>query len=124
MKNTKLTPGVQSTLRRLGSNIQTARRKRRLSQADLALSMGVSVGTLKRLEAGEPGVSIATLAMSFLALGSLGRLEDALDITVDDIGLLFDQRELPRRVRGRKRLPTAVRDKGALYVPDPEGALF
>ena len=52
MKNTKLTPGVQSTLRRLGSNIQTARRKRRLSQADLALSMGVSVGTLKRLEAG------------------------------------------------------------------------
>ena len=62
--------------------------------------------------------------MAFLALGSLGRLEDALDITADDIGLLFDQRELPRRVRGRKRLSTAVRDKGALYVPDPEGALF
>ena len=124
MKYTKLTPGVQSTLRRLGSNIQTARRKRRLSQADLALSMGVSVGTLKRLEAGEPGVSIATLAMAFLAMGSLERLEDALDITADDIGLLFDQRELPRRVRGRKREPTAVRDMGALYVPDPEGVLF
>ena len=65
--------------------------------------MGVSLGTLKRLEKGEPGISIGTLSMAFLALGELERLSDVLDVAADDAGLLMDQDTLPKRIRKPKK---------------------
>ena len=64
--------------------------------------MGVSVSTLRALEAGEPGVSMGSLAMALLTLGILSRLDDLGDVGRDDIGLLMDIDALPQRVR----LPT------------------
>ena len=46
---------------------------------------------------GEAGVSIGALAMSLLALGELGRLEDLLDVSRDETGLLLALDNLPRR---------------------------
>jgi len=51
-------PSVQRVLRALGRDIGIARRKRRLPVADFATRMGVSQGTLMRLEKGEAGISI------------------------------------------------------------------
>ena len=67
--------------------------------ADFAARMGVSQGTLIRLEKGEAGVSIGALAMALLALGELRRIEEILDVSRDDTGLMLDVDNLPRRIR-------------------------
>ncbi len=63
--------------------------------------MGVSQGTVMRIEKGEPGVGLGSLAMAFLALGELNRLGDLLDVSRDDTGLMLDLESLPRRIRRR-----------------------
>ena len=100
------TPSVQRALRALGRGIGIARRKRRMPVADFAARMGVSPGTLVRLEKGEAGVSVGSLAMALLALGELHRLEDLLDVSRDETGLLLDLDSLPRRIRRRKPRPS------------------
>ena len=98
-------PSVQRVLRALGRDIAIARRKRRLPVADFAVRMGVSQGTLTRLEKGEAGVSIGALAMAFLVLGELHRIEEILDVSRDDTGLMLDIDSLPRRIRRPKSRP-------------------
>lgn len=98
-------PSVQRTLRALGRDIGIARRKRRLPVADFAARMGVSQGTLIRLEKGEAGVAIGVVAMALLALGELRRLEEILDVSRDDTGLMLDIDSLPRRIRRPKTGP-------------------
>ena len=61
--------------------------------------MGVSVTTLRALEAGSPGVSIGNVAMALLALGNLHMLDELSDVGRDDIGLFEDLQALPKRVR-------------------------
>ena len=95
-------PSVQRTLRAFGRDIGIARRKRRLPVADFAARMGVSQGTLIRLEKGDAGVSIGAIAMALLALGELRRMEEILDVSRDDTGLMLDVDSLPRRIRRSK----------------------
>lgn len=64
--------------------------------------MGVAVGTVKRMEAGDPGVAIGTVAMCLLALGKVERLSMLLPEELDDIGMMVDRQSLPRRIRKRK----------------------
>ena len=101
MKRSTYPPSVQRSLRSLGRDIRIARKKRRMPVADFAERMGVSQGTLVRLECGEPGVSIGILAMALLALGEPGRLEEILDVSRDDTGLMLDVASLPQRIRRR-----------------------
>jgi transcriptional regulator with XRE-family HTH domain len=108
MAQEQLSPRVRKAVTQLGRDIQTARRKRRLSQGDLAAKMGVSVGSVQRLERGEPGVSIGTLAMAFLALGSLHRFQEVLDPASDDIGMLRDQDHLPQRIRKKRSTKSSL----------------
>ena len=103
MKRSAYPPSVQRTLRALGRDIRIARKKRRMPVADFAVRMGVSQGTLARLERGEAGVSIGVFAMAFLALGELHRLEGVLDVSRDDTGLMLDVNSLPQRIRTPKR---------------------
>lgn len=105
MSTEHYTPSVQRSLRKLGQDIQIARKKRRMTVEDFADRLGVTKGTVIRLERGEAGVSIGTLSMALLALGELHRLTDILDVSKDDAGLLLDQSRLPERVRR----PRAVR---------------
>ena len=102
MTDQKLTPRAAIAISTLGRNINIARRKRRLSQRDLAAMMGVSVSTVRRLEGGDPGISLGVLAMAFIALGNIRRFSEVLDVATDDIGLLADQEKLPHRIRKRK----------------------
>ena len=100
-----MSPSAANAISRLGRDVQIARRKRRLRQKDLAVRMSVSIGTLQRLEGGDPGVSIGVVAMAFLALGSLHRFVEALDVASDDVGLLHDRAALPKRVRRKVSKP-------------------
>ncbi|MCY4128897.1 MAG: helix-turn-helix transcriptional regulator [Gammaproteobacteria bacterium] len=93
------TPGLTRALARLGGSLRTARIRRRLSQKDMASLMGVSIGTVQRIERGDPGVAIGSIAMEFLCLNSLDKLASVLDPSVDELGAAADSLRLPKRVR-------------------------
>lgn len=90
---------VQRALQRLGQAVSTARRVRQLSQGDLALRIGTSLSTVKRMEDGSPGTALHTFLR---ALHVLGRLDDAVQVMAaesDVLGLELMHEQLPKRVR-------------------------
>ena len=97
----KLLPSnaARNELQTLGENISIARKRRRLTIRHMAEAASVTPETIRRLEKGEPGVSIGTLAMVILALGECGRLEKLLSPSTDDIGMVISVHDLPKRVR-------------------------
>ena len=90
---------VERALRRLGQDISTARRIRRLSQEDLAQRIGTSLSTVRRMEDGYPGTALHTFLR---ALHVLGRLEDVVRVMAtenDALGMELVREQLPQRVR-------------------------
>ncbi len=116
---------VQSALRQLGRDIQTARKKRRLSVADFCQRIGVTDKTLTKLERGDGGVRLETFAAALLALGELGRLTDLLESSKDETGLGLDQARLPQRITARRKSAKATTPEGQLrHLDDDEGSAF
>jgi transcriptional regulator with XRE-family HTH domain len=114
---------VEKVLQRLGQDIRLARKKRRIPVRDFAQRIGVAEGTVIRLEKGEPGTRIETLAMALLALGELARLEQLLDPASDDTGLMIDQAKLPVRI-GTRRKPLAGAAITAAGQDSDDGTAF
>ncbi|MCY3883629.1 MAG: helix-turn-helix transcriptional regulator [Gammaproteobacteria bacterium] len=94
-----VTPAVSRATARIGSALRTARLRRRLSQKDMAMKMGVSLGTVQRMERGDPGVAIGNIAMAFLCINCLQKLENVLNSSLDEIGAAMDAVYLPNRAR-------------------------
>lgn len=88
-------------LKRLGANLSKARRRRRWSQQDMAQQIGASVSTVRRMEAGDPGVSVQHLVSALIAFCEIKQLHSLLDSRRDDVGLLLQDEALPQRVRAR-----------------------
>lgn len=91
-------PAVHA-LQKLGRNIAIARRKRRISTADMAARLFVSRDTLWRLERGDPGVSVGTLATAVFVLGLHERLANLAAPSRDELALGLDEQRLPKRIR-------------------------
>ena len=89
---------VRRGLKKLGSDINIARRKRSMSTARVAEAAGISLGTLRRLERGDASVSLGVLAMVLLALGEDRRLATLIDMSADAMGLMLDLDSLPKRI--------------------------
>ena len=117
---TSTRPAIARAVRHLGSDINRARRARRMSTADFAARMGVGRSTLARLERGKPGVSIGALAAALAALGELHRLSELIDPSSDDAALLLTGRELPQRIRSPGRRAPAADGQGPIGKYDPE----
>ena len=73
--------------------------------------MGVSESTLIRLEKGDAGVSIGTLAMACLVLGEINRISEFLDPGSDDTGLLLERGSLPKRIDRKRKSASSVSEK-------------
>lgn len=101
---------VSRALEKLGRDISFARRRRQMPQSMLAERIGVSVMTVRRMEAGSPTIAMQTLARALHVFGELERLKQLLDSSEDSIGLALMDEKLPQRVR----LPKAHKDSGAL----------
>jgi transcriptional regulator with XRE-family HTH domain len=86
-------------LRKLGRDIAVARRKRRISTADMAARLFVSRDTLWRLERGDPSVSAGTLATAVFVLGLHDRLANLAAPSMDELALSLDEQRLPKRIR-------------------------
>jgi len=119
---------ARRALEALGTNIKTARLKRRISVKGFAERIGVSESTVIRLEKGDDGVSIGALAMACLVLGELDRISDFLDAGSDDTGLLLDRETLPKRIDDKRKPgpPTSNKDQPAPAsdADDEEGVGF
>lgn len=89
---------VEHSLQRLGLALQVARKKRRLRLADLARAASCSTGTVRRLEAGEPGVSIGVLAQVLKQLDQEALLGDLIRIEISG-EVKSQEHTLPKRVR-------------------------
>ena len=122
-------PKSRSALERLGRDIRGARLRRGIAVADLAVRAGTSPSSIARLEKGDPGVAIGTLADVLVVLGLVERLADLIDIRKDDLGLALTAERQPRR--GRSFATTLRRQKAKSKsaqdepdVVDPDGVAF
>ncbi|USQ71675.1 helix-turn-helix domain-containing protein [Roseomonas mucosa] len=122
-------PKTKPALERLGQDIRNARLRRRITVADFAVRAGTSPSSIARLERGDPGVAIGTLADVLVVLGLLERLADLIDIRKDDLGLALAAEYGPRRGRSfaarLKKQKTRTEEKQDRQdVVDPDGASF
>lgn len=121
-------PRAHRALQSLGANLKVARVKRRISVKGFAKRIGVSERTVVRLEKGDSGVSVGTLAMACTVLGELDRISNFLDAGSDDIGLLLEQEKLPKRIDGKRKsqtpATTADRSPGQSVDDDDAGVGF
>lgn len=123
-------PKSKTALERLGHDLRAARLSRRVAVADLAARAGTSASTVARLEKGDPGVGIGTLADVLVALGLIEKLADLVDIRKDDLGLALTSEHVPQR--GRSFATTLRKQKRQNDKPqrdepdtvDPDGVAF
>ena len=90
---------VARVLRKLGADIQTARRRRRIPVALLAQRASIARMTLHKIEKGDAGVSIGNYSLVLFSLGLLDRLAEVADPGHDTVGFGLDQEHLPKRIR-------------------------
>jgi len=90
---------VVEALPQIGGAIRTARIRRRRTSADFASRLGVSAPTLRKLERGDPGVSLGTFLTALWLLDLLKDLRTTLDPTNDRVGVTLELSRLPKRVR-------------------------
>jgi transcriptional regulator with XRE-family HTH domain len=106
MKSNSTVPlPVKRSLKRLGQAVSQARRRRHFTQQELAERMGTSVNTVRRLEAGHPGVALLHLLRVLQVLGELTSFDRLLDTPEDSIGLSLMNERLPERVRQSRKTP-------------------
>ena len=94
-------PAARS-LDRLCLALSLARRRRNLSQQDLAERIGTSINTVRRLESGHPGSALQHLVRALQVFGELDKLDQLLDTANDSIGLIMMDEKLPQRIRKSK----------------------
>ncbi|WP_315760832.1 helix-turn-helix transcriptional regulator [Sphingomonas sp. Y38-1Y] len=96
--------------------------------ADLALRSGASPSTITRLEKGEPGIGIGTLADVLIVLGLAERLGELIDIRNDELGLALTDRSLPQRGRSSQAARWRRRGEGGVSsvgdASDDDGVAF
>lgn len=90
---------VERAIRKLGSDISLARRRRHISQASLAERMGASVSTVRRMEKGDARIPLHFIARALHVFGEIQALAQLLDTANDEIGLTLMDARLPTRVR-------------------------
>lgn len=102
--NDWLPPQAVSALQELGEDLALARLRRRESLRAWALRLGVSVRTVQRLEAGDPGVGMGVYAAALWLVGrtpALAALADpALDAGAQEHDLSSARARLARRSAG------------------------
>ena len=93
---------VNNALRKLGSDIRDARRRRRIPAAVMADRAFISRTTLVKLEKGDPGVAMGTYAAVLFVLGMIDRLRELAEARSDETGLALEEARLPKRISIRR----------------------
>lgn len=89
----RLPPATIGALEKLGADLAVARLRRKESLASWATRMGVTVPTLMRMEAGEPGVGIGIYATALWLIGRDGALAELAAPAHDQGAMELDIRQ-------------------------------
>ena len=105
----QLPPATQATLGKLGADLAVARLRRKESLKTWATRMGVSVPTLQRLEAGDPGVGIGIVATALWLIQRDAELGNLAAPEHDRGAIEMDVREAVALGRARARAAAEAR---------------
>jgi transcriptional regulator with XRE-family HTH domain len=97
IKNTPLP--VKRALKKLGQDLQDARKRRRIPMQLAAERASISRATLSKIERGDEGVSLGAYAKILFVLGMIERLVKLADPSFDTLGLGLEAESLPKRIR-------------------------
>lgn len=105
----QLPPATAAAIEKLGADLAVARLRRKESLKTWSKRMGVSVPTLQRLEAGDPGVGIGIVATALWLIRLDGDLAN-LAAPEKDLGAIeMDVREAVKLGRDRARASLEAR---------------
>lgn len=96
-----MSDNISSRIRSIGKNLRLARKRRRKNLQEAAEMIGISVSSLRRMEAGDPSVkfgSYITALEVFQLMDSLQFAEPGDDI----IGIALEKQRMPERIRHKK----------------------
>ena len=96
------TAAARRAIRELGVDIREARLRRNLPMRILAERAFTSRSTLRRVEQGDPGVSMGIYAAVLHSLGLLDGLRHSADFAHDEVGRTLGAVALPQRARTRR----------------------
>jgi hypothetical protein len=105
----QMPPATAAALEKLGADLAVARLRRRESLKTWARRLGVTVPTLVRLEAGDPGVGIGILATALWLIGRDSELVQLAAPEHDKGALDQDVREAIALGRERARASAEAR---------------
>ena len=97
----QLPPATTAALEKLGADLAVARLRRKESLQTWAKRMGVSVPTLQRLEAGDPGVGIGIVATALWLIQRDGELRNLAAPEHDRGAIEIDVRQAVELGRAR-----------------------
>lgn len=96
---TNLPIPVIKVLRKMGQDINDARRRRRITMELMAERAGLSRATLGKIEKGDPTTSMGGYASVLFVLGMEGSLSGLADSAHDLVGRRLEDEKLPQRIR-------------------------
>ncbi|MDR3305618.1 MAG: helix-turn-helix domain-containing protein [Clostridiales Family XIII bacterium] len=95
----KATPTVEETFAEVGESIRTWRKLYALKTVQVAERAGISLGTLRKIECGDPSVGLGAFLEVLRSLGLLNVFAESLDPMNSDLGRARITENLPKRVR-------------------------
>lgn len=105
----ELPPATATAIEKLGADLAVARLRRKESLKTWAKRMGVSVPTLQRLEAGDPGVGIGIVATALWLIKRDGELRNLAAPEQDQGAIEMDVREAVELGRARAQASAEAR---------------
>ena len=111
----QMPPATVAAIEKLGADLAVARLRRKESLKTWAQRMGVSVPTLQRLEAGDPGVGIGIVATALWLIQRDGALAHLAAPELDQGAIEMDIRQA--QALGRARAQAAAHSRSKLRAP-------
>ena len=111
----QMPPATVAAIEKLGADLAVARLRRKESLKTWAQRMGVSVPTLQRLEAGDPGVGIGILVTALWLIQRDGALAQLAAPELDLGAIELDIRQA--QALGRARAQAAAQSRSTVRGP-------
>jgi hypothetical protein len=111
----QMPPATVAAIEKLGADLAVARLRRKESLKTWAQRMGVSVPTLQRLEAGDPGVGIGIVATALWLIQRDSALAQLAAPELDQGAIEMDIRQA--QALGRARAQAAAQSRNKLRAP-------
>ena len=105
---------VKRCLKKLGSDLADARKRRRISTTTMSQRAMISRTTLVKVERGDQGVSMGIYATVLFVLSMTERIADLADAPHDRTGLDLESENLPKRISSPRKKRDGIANRSLL----------